>query len=95
MGVKPVIETYVGKLMQAIEDGLEHNPEQPFRISHLYWCMASDIVTSCMMPSAREFLYNSRLAPDFGKVFKKLALVVVLHRHFSWLFARLKDVCVL
>ena len=82
MRVQPTIETYVAKLMSTIQDGL--SPEQPVQMSHLYWCMASDIVTSCMMPSAREYLCNPQLAPEFGKVFKKLARAVLVHRHFSW-----------
>ena len=83
--MQPVVHSCVEKLLAKLEGNPDSKPGQPFNLSHQYWCMASEVVSSCMMPHSSNYLSDDD-APNFGKMFKTLAVVALWNRHFPWFF---------
>ena len=85
MRMQPLVERCVWKLIAKLEESGKSKPGQPFNMSHLYWCMASEVVTGCVMPRSTNHLQSDG-APHFGKMFKTSARVALWNRHIRWLF---------
>lgn len=84
--MQPVVGSCVERLISKLETCANVRPGQPSNMSHLYWCMASEVVSGCMMPLPSSYLAGND-APQFGKMFKILAQVAVWNRHIPWLFS--------
>jgi len=89
--MQPVVETCLERLISKLEKHAKATPGQPSNMSHLYWCMASDVVSGCMMPSPSNYLAGND-APQFGKMFKTLAQVALWNRHVPWLFSMMSAI---
>lgn len=84
--MQPVVQSCIEKLLLKLEERAKTNPEQPLNLSDLYWRMASEVVSSCMMLQSPNNLTRDD-APSFGKMFKTLARVALWNRHIPWFFA--------
>ena len=89
--MQPVVESCVERLIWKLETHASIGPGQPSNMSHLYWCMASEVVSGCMMPLSSNHLTGDD-APQFGKMFKTLARVALWNRHFPWLFSMMSAI---
>ena len=56
------------------------------RFSNMFWMLASDVVTSCMMPRGTTYTTFPERAPHYPLMFKYLAKVALWSRHFPRLF---------
>ena len=84
--MQPLVQSCVVQLILKLEQGALSNVGQPFDMSHLYSCMASQVVSGCIMSRPSNHL-TSNDAPKFGKMFKTLARVALWNRHVPWFFA--------
>jgi len=89
--MQPVVETCLERLISKLERHAKARPGQPSNMSHLYWCMASEVGTGCMMPLSSNYLAGDDV-PPFGKMFKTLAQVALWNRHFPWLFSMMSTI---
>lgn len=89
--MQSVAESCVERLISKLETHATMRPEQPSNMSHFYFCMASEVVSGCMMPLSSNYLVGDD-APQFGKMFKTLARVALWNRHFPWLFSMMSAI---
>ncbi|KAL8729522.1 MAG: hypothetical protein Q9166_004694 [cf. Caloplaca sp. 2 TL-2023] len=63
------------------------NPEvKVIRMSNMFWMLASDVATGCMMPNGTDYMTLPDKAPHYARMFKTLAKVALWNRHFPTLF---------
>ncbi|KAI4167897.1 MAG: hypothetical protein LQ343_006820 [Gyalolechia ehrenbergii] len=87
------IEACVERLLERLESLRKDGPPQSqvVQMSSMFWMLASDIVTGCMMPRATDYMTYPKTAPGYAKMFKTLARVALWNRHFSRLFSLLSS----
>ncbi|KAL8941814.1 MAG: hypothetical protein Q9216_002014, partial [Gyalolechia sp. 2 TL-2023] len=86
------IEACVGRLLESLE-ALKDGPAQSqvIHMSSMFWMLASDVVSGCMMPRATDYMTHPDTAPVYAKMFKTLARVALWNRHFSRIFGVLSS----
>lgn len=89
--VQSVAESCIERLISTLETHARIEPRRPLNMSNLYWRMASEVVSGCMMPLSSNYLAGDD-APQFGKMFKILARVALWNRHFPWLFSMMSAI---
>lgn len=89
--MQSVAESCVERLISKLETHARIGTKQSLNMSHQYWCMASEVVSGCMMPLSSNYLAGDD-APQFGKMFKTLARVALWNRHFPWLFSMMSAI---
>ncbi|KAL9023401.1 MAG: hypothetical protein Q9196_007225, partial [Gyalolechia fulgens] len=60
-------------------------------MSSMFWMLASDIVSGCMMPRATDYMTYPKTAPGYAGMFKTLGRVALWNRHFNILFKLLSS----
>ncbi|KAL8993510.1 MAG: hypothetical protein Q9188_007311, partial [Gyalolechia gomerana] len=87
------IEACVERLLERLESLRKDGPPQSqvVQMSSMFWMLASDIVTGCMMPRATDYMTYPKTAPGYAKMFKTLARVALWNRHFSKSFSLLSS----
>ncbi|KAL9627168.1 MAG: hypothetical protein Q9204_006763 [Flavoplaca sp. TL-2023a] len=81
------IESCVERLIKRlrIKEGAVQE-RKAVRFSNVFWMLASDVVTSCMMPRGTTYTTFPERAPHYPLMFKYLAKVALWSRHFPRLF---------
>ena len=57
-------------------------------MSQLFWMLASDVVTYCMMPLPSQYLKQERFEtnPRYAHIYRMLAKLVLWNRHYFGVF---------
>ncbi|KAL8691092.1 MAG: hypothetical protein Q9218_003602 [Villophora microphyllina] len=84
----------VERLITRLQWHQKNTPTEPVRMSNMFWMLASDVVTSAMMPRATQYVTHPEIekAPLYGRMFRTLAKVALWNRHFSSVFMLLSAV---
>ncbi|KAL9614041.1 MAG: hypothetical protein Q9167_001456 [Letrouitia subvulpina] len=81
--MQPLMEARVVNLLASLRLRKKVAPHESVEISNIFWCHASDTVSSCIMPNGTNFVDVPDTAPVFYSMYKTISRIVLWNRHLG------------